>query len=51
MILNAYLQLGQHTFWNNYTGFTDGLMGDFIGVRDVLLFEYLYIGLFRLTFS
>lgn len=51
MILNAYLQLGQHTFWNNYTGFTDGLIGDLIGVRDVLLFEYLYIGLFRLTFS
>lgn len=41
MILNAYLQLGQHTFWNNSTGLTEGLIGDLVGVRDVLLFEYL----------
>ncbi len=50
MILKPYLQLGQHTFWNKSVGLGAGLIGDLLGVRDVVLL-YLKMGLLRLIFS
>ena len=51
MILKAYLQLGQHTFWNKSVGFTVGFMGDLEGVRGAVVLLYLKIGLFKFSFS
>ncbi len=41
IILNAYLQFGQHTFWKRSEGFIEGLIGDLVGVLEVVLLEYL----------
>ena len=51
IILKPYLQLGQHTFWNKSVGLGAGLIGDLLGVRDVVVLLYLKMGLLRLIFS
>jgi hypothetical protein len=38
MILKAYLQFGQHTFWNKSAGFKAALSGDLTGDFDLEVF-------------